>query len=340
MMQLGPKIRAIMLFTLLLSAGLAGSIQAHEVRPALLDIRATGDGWYDVTFKNPLRNGKAMDISPVYPNDFVRMGNPASRDRPALVIHTAKYRAQSGTIVGMPIEFSGLTAAQSDVLIQITLDDGTTHSAILKPQSPSYIVPEQENSWSVAKGYTVMGITHILSGYDHLAFVLALILLIRNRWMLVKAITAFTVAHSISLALATIGLLNVPSKPTEAVIALSILFLAIEVLRRDKGVGGSIAVQAPWIVAFGFGLVHGLGFAGALSSVGLPDHAIPLALFAFNIGVEIGQLMFVGVVLVIISILHLFQLNRGLFNPRLAPYAIGAVSAYWVIDRTVGFLVV
>lgn len=340
MMQLGLKIRAIMLFALLLSAGLAGSIQAHEVRPALLDIRATGDGWYDVTFKNPLRNGKAMDISPVYPNDFVRMGNPASRDRPALVIHTAKYRAQSGTIVGMPIEFSGLTAAQSDVLIQITLDDGTTHSAILKPQSPSYIIPEQENSWSVAKGYTVMGITHILSGYDHLAFVLALILLIRNRWMLVKAITAFTVAHSISLALATIGLLNVPSKPTEAVIALSILFLAIEVLRRDEGKGGGIAVQAPWIVAFGFGLVHGLGFAGALSSVGLPDHAIPLALFAFNIGVEIGQLMFVGVVLVIISILHRFQLKRGLFNPRLAPYVIGAISAYWVIDRTVGFLVV
>ncbi len=340
MMRLFCRARAVLLIALLAGVAVVGTVQAHEVRPALLDIRATGDGWYDVTFKNPVRDGKPMDISPVYPDDFILVGNPVSREGPASVITTAKYRAQSGTIVGMPIEITGLTAIQSDVLIQIALEDGTTHSAILKPQSPSYVVPEKEDAWSVATGYIVMGITHILSGYDHLAFVLALILLIRDRWMLIKAITAFTVAHSISLALATFGVVNVPSKPTEAVIALSILFLAIEVLRRDDGKGGGIAVQAPWIVAFGFGLVHGLGFAGALSAVGLPEHAIPLALFTFNVGVEIGQLMFVAVVLVIIAVIHRLHLTRGLFNPRLVPYAIGAWAAYWVIERTVGFLVV
>lgn len=334
------QLRVLLLLALLAVVAAVSTVHAHEVRPALLDIRATGEGWYDVTFKSPIRDGKAMDIAPIYPDDFVLVGNPVSRDGRGSVISSGKYRAESGTIVGMTIEIAGLTAVQSDVLVQIALEDGTAHSGIIKPQTPIYTVPENEDSWSVASGYIVMGVTHILSGYDHLAFVLALILLIRDRWMLIKAITAFTVAHSISLALATFGILNVPSKPTEAVIALSILFLAIEVLRRDDGKGGGIAVQAPWIVAFGFGLVHGLGFAGALSDVGLPEHAIPLALFSFNVGVEIGQLMFVAVVLAIIAILRRLHLARGTFSRRLAPYVIGAVSAYWVIERTVGFLVV
>lgn len=340
MIRLICQVRALLLIAFLVGIAVVGTVQAHEVRPALLDIRATGDGWYDVTFKNPVRDGEALDISPVFPDSFVLVGNSVPRDGLGSVISSAKYRAEAGTIVGMPIEIAGLSAIQSDVLVQIALEDGTAHSAILKPQSPTYVIPENENAWSVATGYIVMGITHILSGYDHLAFVLALILLIRDRWMLVKAITAFTVAHSISLALATFGLVNIPSKPTEAVIALSILFLAVEVLRRDDGSGGGIAVQAPWIVAFGFGLVHGLGFAGALSAVGLPEHAIPLALFTFNVGVEIGQLMFVAVVLVIIAVIHRLHLKRGIFSPRVVPYVIGAWAAYWVIDRTVGFLVV
>jgi hypothetical protein len=327
-----------LLLLVLLGGAFAGALRAHEVRPALLDIRAMGDGWYDVTFKVPVRAGKVMDITPVYPDSFVLVGNPVSRDGQGSVIQTAKYRSQSGSIVGMPIEIAGLSALQIDVLVQIALADGTTHSAILKPYSPNYVIPENENAWSVATGYIYMGITHILSGYDHLSFVLALILLIRDRWMLVKAITAFTVAHSISLVLATLGVVNIPSKPTEVVIALSIMFLALEVLRREDGKNGGIAVQAPWIVAFGFGLVHGLGFAGALSAVGLPQHAIPLALFTFNVGVEIGQLMFVAVVLVIIGAIHRFHLSRGIFDPRLVPYAIGAMAAYWVIDRTIGSL--
>lgn len=331
------QIRAGLLVLLVGLMAFAGLARAHEIRPALLDIRETEDGWFDVAFKVPVKGGYIIDIAPVFPDDVTRLGNPVTRQITGATLETSRYHTPSGSIVGMVINIAGLQAQQIDVLLQIKLADGTSHSAVLKPSASNYTIPAAENAWSVAKGYTTMGIGHILSGFDHLLFVLALILLIRDRWTLLKAITAFTVAHSITLALATLGLVSVPSKPTEAVIALSIVFLALEVLRQAKGTGG-IAVRSPWIVAFGFGLVHGLGFAGALSDVGLPQHAIPLALLAFNVGVEIGQLMFVTVVLVLIFTVRKAGIKEGFVEHRLAPYAIGCIAAYWVIDRTVAFV--
>lgn len=331
------QFRALTLLVLVMGLAWAGLARAHEVRPALLDIRETGDGWFDVAFKRPMLGGDLPDIAPLFPDDVVQIGNPVRRQVKGAILETSRYRTDAGTIVGMQIEIEGLKAQQIDVLVQITLANGVSHSAILKPSEPGYIIPDAENSWAVVSGYTVMGIGHILSGFDHLLFVLALILLIRGRWMLLKAITAFTVAHSITLALATLGVVSVPSKPTEAVIALSIVFLAVEVLRKSQGSGG-IAVQSPWIVTFGFGLFHGLGFAGALSDVGLPQHAIPLALLSFNVGVEIGQVMFVAAVLALVFVVRKAGIKEGFAERQFAPYVIGCMAAYWVIERTLAIL--
>ena len=188
-------------------------------------------------------------------------------------------------------------------------------------------------SWTLAaKRYTVLGIEHILDGFDHLLFVFALLLIVGNGWMLVKTITAFTVAHSITLALATLGVFSFPSRPVEAAIALSIVFLAMEILRARQGHVG-LTYRQPWIVAFGFGLLHGFGFAGALSDIGLPKSEIPVALLFFNIGVEIGQLMFVSAVILARAVLSRLKVDW----PRIAQltplYLMGTIAMYWLLER-------
>ncbi len=188
-----------------------------------------------------------------------------------------------------------------------------------------------------ARRYLALGVEHILMGIDHLLFVLALLLIVRDGWMLVKTITAFTVAHSLSLGLAALGFVNVPPGPTEAVIALSILFLAVEVVHKRQGKFG-LTERAPWIVAFLFGLFHGLGFAGALTEVGLPEHAIPLALFMFNVGVETGQILFVCGVLAVAAALRRVPVAWPAGSWRLMPYTIGSLAAFWTIQRVFSFL--
>ncbi len=205
------------------------------------------------------------------------------------------------------------------------------------PASPSFVIPAHATKGEVAWSYWRMGTTHILSGFDHLAFVLALMLIVPGYWMLFKTITAFTVAHSISLGLAALGFVHVPPGPTEAVIALSILFLAVEVVHSRQGKAG-LTERAPWIVAFIFGLFHGLGFAGALTEVGLPEHVIPLALFMFNVGVETGQILFVCGVLAVAAVLRRVPVAWPAGSWRLMPYTIGSLAAFWTIQRVFSFL--
>jgi hydrogenase/urease accessory protein HupE len=188
----------------------------------------------------------------------------------------------------------------------------------------------------VAGTYLTLGIEHILTGIDHLLFVLGLLILARERWRLLATVTAFTVAHSITLALATLGMVHVPQRPVEAAIALSIVFVAVEILREREGRGG-FAARSPWIVAFGFGLLHGFGFAGALSEVGLPAHHIPLALLFFNIGVEIGQLLFIGAVLGLIRLAQRLRARSTGWLELVPPYAIGTVATFWVFERVASF---
>ena len=206
----------------------------------------------------------------------------------------------------------------------------------LVPRRSSFVVPEAASGWEVARTYLALGVEHILGGVDHLLFVLALLLVVRGFTLLFKTITAFTVAHSLTLALAALGVVNVPGAPVEAVIALSILFLACEIVRTYGGQTG-LTARYPWVVAFTFGLLHGLGFAGALAEVGLPQTAIPLALLFFNVGVEVGQLLFVVAALVVVGLIRRTRFAWPAWSWQVPAYGIGSVAAFWCVERVAAF---
>ena len=227
--------------------------------------------------------------------------------------------------------------ALGDGLMLIQLQDGSQHSAILRPSAPRFEIPLEASKLKVAGDYWLLGTVHILEGADHLLFVLALLLIVTGLGQLIKAITAFTIAHSITLALATLELVKLPAAPTEAIIALSILFLAVEIVHKHDGKIG-ITERWPWVVAFLFGLFHGLGFAGALAEIGVPQTEVPLALFMFNVGVESGQLLFISVVLSLITLLQRLPLAIPQRAWRIMPYSIGGLAAYWTIDRVLSFI--
>ena len=315
----------------------SSTTRAHEIRPALLDIRETGPGIFEVTWKLPGKGDRALGLEPILPENLTAVAPPTVRRVPAAWVQRATYKSDGTPIVGRIISIDGLSGVQTDVLLRIELLDGSTHSAILRPNSPTFEIPARESKKEVALATYRMGIVHILEGYDHLLFLLALMLIVTGFWRLVKTITAFTVAHSITLALATLGVVNFPTAPTEAVIALSIVFLAAEVIRKRQG-EVVLTERYPWVVAFGFGLIHGLGFAGALSQIGIPQDEVPLALLMFNLGVETGQIMFVTVVALALAGIRRIHvaLPRGAW--RLAPYAIGGLATFWTIQRLVGMI--
>ncbi len=310
---------------------------ADEFRPALLAVTESEPGWYAVLWKVPLQNGQALNMTPIFPEHLQQLGPASARVFQGSRIEQSTWTSESGSLVGATIFIEGLSALPIDVIVQIDMADGTEHSAILRPASPSYVVPESATKWMVAASYWKIGTIHILEGYDHLLFVLALLLIIPNLWMLFKTITSFTVAHSISLALATLGVVNMPGAPTEAVISLSILFLAVEIVHSRQG-QVTFTERYPWVVACAFGLVHGLGFAGALAEVGLPEREIPLALLMFNVGVETGQILFVCGVLALIALIKRAPAGWPAGNWRLVPYAIGSTAAFWTVQRVASFI--
>jgi hypothetical protein len=311
-------------------------VNADEIRPALLDIKEQNTGLFAVTWKVPTRGNRVLAITPQLPESLELLGSPSVQDIPGARIEHATYKNNGASLTGQSIVIDGLPAVQTDVLLLIQLQDGTQHSAILRPGSPEFTIPLEASKLEIAGDYWRMGTIHILEGIDHLLFVLALLLIVSGLGPLVKAVTAFTVAHSITLALATLGVVHVPAAPTEAIIALSILFLASEIIHQRNGVIG-ITERYPWVIAFIFGLFHGLGFAGALSEIGVPQHEVPLALFTFNVGVETGQLLFIAVVLSLMAVLRRLPLTAPKGAWQLLPYAIGSVAAFWTIERVMSF---
>ncbi len=305
---------------------------AHEIRPGLLDLREGPGGDIRVIWKVPTRGERALAVEPVFPSSWRPLGRPSERRVPGAWIQESTWSSEDGGLVGREIEIAGLPALQTDVLLRVVLADGTAHSAILRPSEPSFVIPARASRGDVAASYWRMGVVHILEGIDHLLFLLALLFIVEGFWQLLKTVTAFTLAHSLTLALATLGLVHVPPAPTEAVIALSILFLAAEIVRKQQGVVG-LTERRPWLVALAFGLFHGLGFAGALSEVGVPAHEVPLALLTFNLGVETGQILFVTAVAGLLGALRRLPLTPPEGAWRLAPYAIGALAAFWTIER-------
>lgn len=330
---------AVLLLVFALMAGLlpAMSANADEIRPALLDIKEQNTGLFSVTWKVPTRGDRILAITPQLPQSLEMLGLPSIQDLQGARIERATYKNNADSLTGQSIVIEGLAALQTDVLLLVQFQDGTQHSAILRPASPEFMIPRQASKLKVAADYWRMGTIHILEGVDHLLFVLALLLIVSGIGPLVKAVTAFTVAHSITLAMATLDLIHVPSAPTEAIIALSILFLAAEIVHKRRGVVG-ITERYPWVIAFIFGLFHGLGFAGALSEIGVPQHEVPLALFTFNLGVETGQLLFIAVVLGLAALLRRLPITLPQGAWRLLPYSIGGIAAYWTIDRVMSFL--
>jgi hydrogenase/urease accessory protein HupE len=241
-----------------------------------------------------------------------------------------------GGLAGQLVAIESSAAAISDVIARVERLDGTSQVERLKPGSPQFVVLPPTATIEVAWSYLVLGVEHILAGVDHLLFVLALLLIVRGSWRIVATITAFTVAHSMTLAAATLGWVQVPGPPVEAVIALSIVFVASEVVHGLYGRTG-LTTRAPWVVAFSFGLLHGLGFAGALAEVGLPQNAIPVALLMFNVGVEVGQLLFVATVVSVGAVLARVVTARPAWAPAVAAYGIGSVAAFWTLERVASF---
>jgi hydrogenase/urease accessory protein HupE len=313
---------------------------ADDFRPAYLQVTQVDAQTYDVLWKLPaLDEATTLKLSPVFPPQ-ARMLTPVTNSY-ASGTATQRWRiAMPGGLPGQSVRFPGMGMVRVDVLVRMVRIDGTVQLGRVLAGDPSFVFKDSPDAIEVARTYTLLGIEHILTGFDHLLFVLALLLLVDGVRRLVATITAFTVAHSLTLVAATLGWVRVPGPPVEAAIALSIVFLAAEIVHARQGTPG-LAQRRPWLVAFCFGLLHGLGFASALAEVGLPPLAIPTALLFFNIGVEIGQLVFVATALGVIAAMSRLLRARDWAAPRwlwwLPPYSIGGVAAFWFVRRVAGF---
>lgn len=308
---------------------------AHEIRPAYLEINETAVGHYAVLWKVPAAGNKRLAL-------YVRMPDACkAQTEPVGTFSGGAYYERwnvicDGELTDREIAIAGLRTSLTDVLARVAHADGTTQVTRLTSQSPDLFVVGTPTTLDVATTYFILGVEHILIGIDHLLFVLVLMLLIRDRWMLVKTITAFTVAHSITLGGAALGVISLPQKPVEAVIALSIAFVARELVSMKPG-ERRFSQSYPWIVAFAFGLLHGFGFAGVLREIGLPQTDVAMALLLFNLGVEVGQLIFVAGLLIAYRA-WIAVLNQPLEPARVAAaYAIGTISTYWLVTRVADF---
>ena len=333
-----------LLVVLALAVALAvGRAEAHALDPGFLDLQPLGEGQWRVTWRKPQVQGSPMQIDAVLPAGCAPERGPAPKFDGRAFVTTWLTVCETG-LAGGTIQIEGLEATRTDVLVRYTLEpDGITQSRRLTPDEPMFEVPEPTGRLGIMTGYFGLGVDHILAGVDHLLFVFAILLLVRTPRRIAGVVTSFTVAHSITLAAAALGAITVPVMFVEALIALSIAILAVELVRDRHGELG-ITGRYPWTVAFAFGLLHGLGFANALVDLGLPQTDIPLALLAFNLGVEAGQLLFVAVVLTAWVVLSrgLRALSRPIGDRgvaiAVAGYVIGALAMYWTIDRVAGFV--
>jgi len=320
----------------LLVAALARPAVAHELRPGYLDLRETEPDVFAMLWKVPAGGGRRFGIRPVLPAHCTPVEPPAGTFTGDAYVERGTVRCPGG-LEGQPVAIDGLVATLTDVLLRIEPRDGSAQTHRLTPGAPSVVVTPDPGPLAVAWTYLRLGVEHILLGFDHLLFVLALLILVGPNRRLVGTVTAFTLAHSLTLAAATLGFVHVPAAPVEATIALSIAFVAAEIVHARRGII-SLTERKPWIVAFAFGLLHGLGFAGALAEVGLPSQAIPLALLFFNVGVEIGQLLFIAAVLGSGALVRRLALPWPHWATDVAPYLIGGLAAYWTIERVAGLV--
>jgi hydrogenase/urease accessory protein HupE len=327
-------LRALLLSALLVVLAPVPSTQAHESRPAYLEIKETALDRYDVLWRMPLLAGMRLPVVLKFPDDVRNVTEPSLRELPDSRVERRLIEAGGSGLAGKRIEFVGLQATITDVLVRTHLRNGMDSTTLVRPSQPWVEIAASRGFVAVAGAYFKFGIEHILFGVDHLLFILGLLFIVHDRWMLLKTISSFTVAHSLTLALATLWYAQAPEPPLTAAIALSILFLGPEIVRVQRG-ETSLTIRHPWLVAFAFGLLHGFGFASGLTTMGLPRAEVPLALLLFNLGVEAGQILFVLVVLLCTRACRVLEIRRPRVLDALPAYAVGSLGAYWTIQRVI-----
>ncbi len=307
--------------------------RAHEVRPALLEVREVGPARWTLLWRTPVLSGMRLPVVLGLPEGVREVGEPIVQELTDSLVERRTIDTGEAGLAGKRIEFVGLQGTITDVLVRVETADGGSSTTLVTPSQPWVEIAASQGRLALAGTYLLHGIQHIAFGVDHLLFVLGLLLIVKDRWMLIETVTAFTIAHSITLAIATLGYANAPLLPLNAAIALSILFLGPEIVRSWRG-ETSLTIRKPWIVAFLFGLLHGFGFAGALTSAGLPRSELPLALVSFNAGVEIGQVTFILLILLLERSFRQLQIRWPRWVELLPGYAVGSLGAFWTIQRT------
>ncbi|MFO1306052.1 MAG: HupE/UreJ family protein [Burkholderiales bacterium] len=328
--------RALAWFALMLASCTAF---AHDARPAYLEIREASPARYDLVWKIPVTAGMPLPVLLKLPEGARNVTEPAVRELSDSLVERRMIEMPQG-LAGSRIEFPGLQGTIADVLVRVQGLDGRVSTTLVRSSQPYVdIAAPAGGPVEVFTAFVGHGIEHILFGYDHLLFVLALMLIVRSTRALVLTVTAFTLAHSITLALATLGVVRVPGPPVEAAIAFSIVLVAAEIVRLRRG-EPSLTARWPWAIAFCFGLLHGFGFASALSEIGLPQGDVPLALLAFNVGVELGQLAFIAAILAVAALARKMRFPERMRSTahRLAPYVIGSLAAFWFVERVAAFV--
>ena len=326
----GRAARFIWFFVCVLLAASAAS--AHETRPAYLEIQETAPGHFSVLWRTPLMAGMRLPVVLKLPDNVRDLREPRVEELADSIVERRWIDAGHNGLAGKRIDFTGLQMTITDVLVRVEMHDGRKWTTIAHPSQPWVEIAPSQTWAGVAATFIAQGIRHILFGADHLLFVLGLLLIVKDRWMLLRTVTAFTVAHSITLAIATLGYAEAPVLPLNAAIALSILFLGPEIVRSWRG-GTSFTIEHPWAVAFAFGLLHGFGFASALTSTGLPRQDLPLALVSFNVGVELGQLGFIALIVALERSFRILEVRWPRWALLLPGYTVGSLGAFWTVQR-------
>jgi hydrogenase/urease accessory protein HupE len=310
---------------------------SDQIKMAYLGVTQTNKQTFSIIFKIPTKSNYKLNIDVNFPKTCKNMDDRKLQVTKGAFLYSWNIQCKN-SLLDESINITGLESTNISLLLQLNFLNKSSQTKILAKNNISYFIKKEPSAWQVVKTYTILGIEHILSGFDHLLFVLSLLLIVKNFRTLIWTITAFTFAHSITLGGVTFGFLKLPQQPVEAVIALSIMFLAMEIIHKKQDLEEGIASRFPWLVSFTFGLLHGFGFAGALAEIGLPEQSIATALIFFNVGVESGQIIFVSVVILIGFILKkIIQENSLQFLRTLMVYGIGSMASFWFIQRVSAF---
>ncbi len=322
-----------LIWALVLLLCLIPQAKADELRPGYIEFTQKSETDWRLVWKAPLRGGVTSLTQPILPKGCMIVGSPLRQPLQLALVSTSQVICDQ-PVDGREIGLSNLGNSQTDVLVRISPLGRPVQALRLTAKQPMATIEAKPDRWQVAQTYFVIGVEHILFGYDHLLFGMLLVILLSGFWTIAKAITAFTLAHSITLVGTTLGLFGLPQRPVEAIIALSIIFLAVECAKKREGLR-RLSERVPWIVALLFGLLHGFGFAGALKEVGLPESDVPMALLTFNLGVEIGQMLIVAATLVAIKLVRLVGPQSSALAIKATSYGAGSIASFWLIERMI-----